>query len=173
MLATSPFPSASRTSPSEITPTYSSAGVRVSPGMCSGGEPTGSGRVRRTSCVPPVFAAYKEVGGILSGWSANWNLGQIPSWRANFLFARHSTGHAAIDKTLRLLILAFGHFGAELSAGRGRMKDFGSRVSPRETDPLPDSDARTSRRLPMITSAMKVNSHASECATPHWVLTTG
>ena len=46
-------------------------------------------------------------------------------WKGNlpkFRIVRHSTGHAAIDKTLRLLILAFGHFGAELSPGRGRMK---------------------------------------------------
>src|SRR5262249_876734 len=42
--------------------------------MCSGGEPTRSGRVRRISCFPPAFAAYKDVGGILSGWSANGTL---------------------------------------------------------------------------------------------------
>src|SRR5262249_13613654 len=71
LLAMSPFPSALRTARSEITPTYSSAGVRVSHGMCSGGEPTGTGRARRTSCLPPAFAAHKEVGGLLSGASAN------------------------------------------------------------------------------------------------------
>src|SRR5262249_31780293 len=41
---------------------------------CSGGEPTRSGRVRRTSCFPPAFAAYMEVGGIPRGGrrSENW-----------------------------------------------------------------------------------------------------